>query len=336
MRFRTFAFFVAPSVLSMVMLIALPLLGVAYLSFWNGYTQTTFVQVETSGPFGTQMETRPAPVLDENGQPVQVLEWYGAQNYASLLQPQALLNAVSGKASDIYRNLTNLPFWGALEYTLLYVVATTPIVLALGFLLALAVNRAPRWTRGFLIFISLMPFIITPVVGALAVKWLFLDNAVLTVLLEKIGFGRIYFLESALSVRLLIIFYGVWHATPFAFVVFYAGLQTIPQDSLEAAVVDGASRFDRIRYVVLPHLAPLVMFVGLIHVMDAYRVFEPVLVFSGGHGADSLQHLTYYILNLQQNFYRASASAILTVIGVVCILIPVLRRFWHGHKEGQA
>lgn len=336
MKFRTFSLFVAPSLLSMLLLIALPLAGVAYLSLWNGFIKTEYVETESSGPFGTQIETRAVPVRDENGNPVQVVEWYGARNYETLTRPDAVADALAGPASEAYGRITNIEFWGALEFTLLYVAATTPAILLLGFLLALAVNRAGVFAKGPLIFISLMPFIITPVVGSLSIKWLFLDNAVVTVLLQELGLGRLYFLESTFTIRALIILYGIWHATPFAFVVLYAGLQTIPQDSMEAAVVDGASAFDRVRYVVLPHLAPLILFVGLIHVMDAYRVFEPVLVFSGGQGAESLQHLTYYILNIQQNFYKASASAILTVIGIVLILIPILMRFRRSHREEVA
>jgi multiple sugar transport system permease protein len=56
---------------------------------------------------------------------------------------------------------------------------------------------------------------------------------------------------------------------------------------------------------------PLFVFVTLIHLMDAYRVFEPILVFSGGQGADSLQHLTYKILSDEQNFHKASAAALI-------------------------
>ena len=68
-----------------------------------------------------------------------------------------------------------------------------------------------------------------------------------------------------------------WHAAPFAFVIFYAGLQTLPADQLEAAQIDGATRTQQVRYVVLPHLMPLVSFVALIQLMDNFRVFEPIV-----------------------------------------------------------
>ena len=335
MRFKTFALFVAPSVVAMLLLIALPLGGAAYLSLYNAFTKTEFTEVEIKSPLGTRTETRPVPVTDEDGSPVQVFEWYGARNYESVMQPARLAAAfVGGSLGEVYNRVTNIDFWGALEFTLIYTFVTTPFILGLAFFLALAVNRCPTWLKGFLIFISLMPFIITPVVGSLSVKWLFLDNAIITAFLEWVGVGKIYFLESSFTVRMLIILYGIWHVTPFAFVVLYAGLQTVPQDSMEAAVVDGATRWEAVRYVVIPHLMPLITFVTLIHVMDAYRVFEPILVFSGGVGADSLQHLTYRILNNEQNFYKASASAILTVVGIVILLIPILVRTWRDYRKG--
>ena len=67
---------------------------------------------------------------------------------------------------------------------------------------------------------------------------------------------------------------------PFSFVVFYAGLQTVPDDTLESAMIDGASRWERIRFVVIPHLAPLATFVALVQLMDNFRVFEPIVGFS--------------------------------------------------------
>ena len=75
----------------------------------------------------------------------------------------------------------------------------------------------------------------------------------------------------------MLIIYGVWHSAPFAFIVFYAGLQTVPSETIEAAMIDGASRWERTRYVVLPHLVPLIVFISLIQLMDNFRVFNLLL-----------------------------------------------------------
>jgi len=143
---------------------------------------------------------------------------------------------------------------------------------------------------------------------------------------------EIFWMAQAWSARLLIILYGVWHVLPFAFIVFYAGLQSVSQDTLEAATLDGASAWQKLRYVTLPHLMPLVVFVTLIHVMDAYRVFEPVLVLTQGAFTTSVQYLTYDILMQQNNPFKASAAAVLTVLGIAVLLIPLLRKTWREQR----
>lgn len=333
---RSFLGFVAPSVIAMLALILLPLLGAGWLSLHESYVRTELTEVRTIVPlFGgmTRTETRrvPQPVRDAAGNPVKVWNFVGTANYANVLGLDRIRAAIDAGA-NFYRDITGIAFWGALEFSLLYIAATTPCVLLLGFAIALAVDRVTKRLRGALIFASLLPFIITPVVGALAVYWLFLDGAVVNAILQSLGFSKIYFLSSALSIRSLIIAYGVWHAAPFAFVVLYAGLQTVPGDALEAAMVDGASTWQRLRYVIVPHLAPLFAFVATIHVMDAYRVFEPVLVFGSNLYASSLQYMTYTILNSEDNPSKAAAAALLTVAGIVVLLMPVLARTWREHR----
>ena len=224
-------------------------------------------------------------------------------------------------------------FMGALRFTLLYTFATTPFVLLLGFALALGVNQVGQRWRPMYISASLLPFIITPVVGALAIKWLFRDNGLVPYFLSQFGIS-LFWMAQAWSARLLIILYGIWHVVPFAFIVFYAGLQSVPQDSLEAARIDGANAWQRLLYVTLPHLAPLFVFVTLIHLMDAYRVFEPVMVLTQGAFTTSVQYLTYYILLQENNPYKASAAAVLTTAGIAVLLIPLLVRTWKEQRRG--
>ena len=129
--------------------------------------------------------------------------------------------------------------------------------------------------------------------------------------------------------------YGVWHSAPFAFVVFYAGLQTVPQDTLESAMVDGASRWERIRYVIIPYLMPLVTFIALMQLMDNFRVFEPIIGFSASANATSLSYLIYNDLRSGDFplFGSAAASSMLTIFGVIILLMPVLIRNWREFKH---
>lgn len=121
--------------------------------------------------------------------------------------------------------------------------------------------------------------------------------------------------------------------------IFYAGLQTVNQDTLESAIVDGANRWERLRFVIVPHLMPLIIFIALIHLMDCYRVFEEIVAFSSQSHVISLQWLTYDFLTPDdagnRAISRASASAMLTMVGIVILLILPLRRTWRDHKGSK-
>ena len=346
MKTRSFLWFVAPSVLSMFLLIALPLVAVVWLALYQSLVRTELVEARTKVPlFGgltkEQVSSVPQAVLDENGRPVRDWEFVGPRNLEQAAEIKDLgeiltkprdVASLPDMVESMYRDITNLDFWSAFEFTMIYVFATTPLMLVIGFLLALAVNRATEGLKGSLIFVSLLPMIVTPVVSSLAVYWLFLDNAIVATVLRQLGLGQVYFLKDALTIRILIIAYGVWYAAPFAFIILYAGLQTVPKESLEAARVDGATRWQAIRLVTIPHLMPLFAVIVLIHLMDAYRVFEPIMVFNSRVFASSLQYLVYVVLSFEDNVHKAAAYAVLTVLGIIVLLIPVLISTWREHR----
>jgi multiple sugar transport system permease protein len=335
---KTFARFVAPSVLLMLALMAAPLIVTFYLSVRNCVPDMEVVKVQQSGPFGTTESITQRVKLDSNGKPITLCRFVGLDYYRSVLgvssaaASPASADAPPGDSVSTTSNRST-EFFGALRFTLLYTFVTTPFVLLIGFLVALGVNNSTQRFRGAFITASLMPFIITPVVAALSIKWLFRDNGLVPYFLSQFGIS-VFWMAEAWSARLLIILYGVWHSAPFAFIVLYAGLQSVPQDSLEAATIDGASRWQKLRYVTLPHLMPLIIFITLIHLMDAYRVFEPVIVLTQGAFTTSVQYLTYYILVTETNPYKASAAAVLTTMGIFILLIPLLVKTWKEQRRG--
>ena len=340
MKFKTFAAFVGPSLALMLVFIAAPLIGVLWQSFH--LTQPLFETVEvescTPGFTGqictTELKTR--PVLDENGRIVTATRYVGFESYRNVLEPDRLWEAI---ANGRWPDILNIDFWAALRFTLTFTLITLPLILLLGLGIALAVNNAVRSLRGPIIFVSLLPFIITPVIGALSIRWLFIGDGIMTAFLEWWLARDIAMFAQGWTIEILMLFFRVWHVAPFAFVVFYAGLQTVNMDTLESAVIDGASRWERLRYVVIPHLMPLIIFVALIHLMDAYRVFEEIVGFSSQAHVISLQWLTYDFLTPDdagnRAVSRASASAMLTMVGIVILLVPLLRRTWRDHRGAR-
>jgi multiple sugar transport system permease protein len=340
MRARTFAWFIAPSVVMMLVFIAFPLVSVFWQSFTLTQPQTQAVTVETCTPGFTGQtcttETKIQPVLGEDGRVIQETRFVGWQNYANVLEPARAWAAI---ASFDFGALLAIDFWRALRFTLTFTFITLPLVIGVGLALALAVNSLTRSIRGPVIFVTLLPFIITPVIGALAIRWLFVGDGILTRAMEAYTGTDISMFAQGWTIEILMMFYRVWHVAPFAFVIFYAGLQSVNQDAVEAALIDGATRTQRLRYVVIPHLMPLIIFVALIHLMDAYRVFEEVIGFRSEAYVISLQYLTYDFLTPDgtgtRAVNRASASSMLTMIGIVILLIPLLRNTWRQHRGAR-
>lgn len=335
---RVFLAFIGPSLALMLIFIALPLVSVASQSFF--LTQGVFeeVKIESCTPgFPSQTcveEVRSQPVM-RDGAPVTVTAFVGLENYRLLLRPDAVGRAFSAEGGGL-ADVLNIDFYKALRFTLTFTLITLPFIIGLGLLIALAVNSIARSLRGPVIFVSLLPYIITPVIGALSIRWLFVGDGILTAALRYLTDSNISMFAQGWTIELLMLFYRVWHVAPFAFVVFYAGLQTVSQDTMEAAMIDGATRLERLRYVIVPHLMPLIVFVALIHLMDSYRVFDEVIGFRSEAYRISLQWLTFNLLTPDQTgnraIARASACAMLTMLGIVVLLVPPLLRTWREHR----
>ena len=337
MKFKTFAAFVGPSLFLMFVFIAVPLVTVLWQSFHLTQPVVERVTEEVCTPgFPTQVcntVTKSRPVLDEAGNVVTTTRFVGLRAYEEVMQPARAWAAL--RAGDISRFLS-IDFWGALRFTLTFTFLTLPLVIGLGLLIAVTVNNVTAALRGPIIFVSLLPFIVTPVIGGLSIYWLFVGDGIITRLMENWTGEDIAMFAQGWTIEILMMFYRVWHVAPFAFVIFYAGLQTLNTDAVESAIVDGASRWERMRYIVLPHLAPLIVFVTLIHLMDAYRVFEEVIAFRSEAFVKSLQYLNYDYLQPDdagnRAISRASAASMLTMIGIVVLLIAPLRRTWKDQR----
>lgn len=340
MKFKTFAAFVGPSIFMMLLFIAFPLVKVFTQSFYVTQPIYEIQSVETCTPgFLTQTcvtEEKSIPRLDEDGKIITQTSYVGLQSYRNVLELGRAWEALS---QGSWRAFQSIDFWKALRFTLTFTLITLPLVLAMGLAIALVINNAAKLIRGPVIFISLLPFIITPVIGALSINWLFRGDGILTAAMEWYSGRDIAMFAQAWTIELLMMTYRVWHVAPFCAIVFYAGLQTVNQDSLESAIIDGASRWQRLKFIVIPHLMPLIVFVSMIHLMDSYRVFEEVIGFSSQGHVISLQWLTFDFLVPDEagnrSISRASASAMLTMIGIAILLVPLLRQTWRDHRGGH-
>ncbi|QFS83230.1 Inner membrane ABC transporter permease protein YcjO [Roseivivax sp. THAF40] len=330
--------FVAPSILMMVLCIGVPLVLVFGQSMHQTRTVFETVEIERCTPGFPQPRcetaTEQRAVAGPDGAPLRERVFVGGENYASIVRPDRIAEAI--ETADPTQ-LSGVEFWSALRFTLTFTLLTQPFVVALGLAVALATEATVPRLRGMVTFAALLPFVITPIIGALSVRWLFIGDGVLTAALERLTGTELALFAQGWTLEALMMLYRVWSTTPFAFIVFYAGLRTVDQSLLEAATIDGANRWQRLRYVTIPHLAPLILFVTLIGLMDGYRVYEEIVGFSAAPRVVSLQWITVEYLTPDETgnraVGRASASAALTVAGVMVLLTPALVRFWRERRR---
>lgn len=222
--------------------------------------------------------------------------------------------------------LQDAQFWRAFQFTALYIVAVVPMVVIVGFVMALILDQVSVLSRGVYLTIFLLPFVIVPIVGSLMFKQLFEASGPLTYLYQEIFDTR--YRPTEFIVKSQIIFYGVWYITPFTLVVYFAGLQSLPGDLMEAASIDGAKWYEKVRYIIVPHVQSLTIFILLFTIMDTYRVFDSVFVLTDNlnpiYRANSMMTYTFQQATLVQNLGKANAMAIITVIGILVVLIPNL------------
>ncbi|WP_413721028.1 carbohydrate ABC transporter permease [Silicimonas sp. MF1-12-2] len=338
MKHRTFFWFFLPTGLAMLLFIAAPIVSVVIQSMFAPH-EAVLVTVENCGPFGCNKETtidQDATRALREAQPLGRfvgLDVYFDRGHLAVAEV-AEAWATSESWGRFWAQLRNLPFYRAMAFTLTFTFVVTPLLIAFGLMIALAVNSLHRHLKGLVIFFSLLPMIVTPLIGSLILFWMIDSRGILGSAIQWLADDPGLSLKASTGLTwIMLIVYGVWHSAPFAFVVFYAGLQTLPRDQLEAAQIDGASRWQQVRYVVIPHLMPLVTFVALIQLMDNFRVFEPIVGFNASAHATSLSWIIFNDLGGETRQLSAAATtSVLTIIGVAILLSPVLVRTWRDFK----
>ena len=239
--------------------------------------------------------------------------------------------------TNFVRVLADSRFWNSFGFTFAYIALVLPFQITLGFTLALFLNEITRFQR---LFVSgyLIPFVVTPVVGTLIVAWLFKDRGFYTYLLSLVGIN-IQWYADALASRGLLIMYGIWYTTPFAMLMLYSGLQAMSLEPIEAAIVDGATWLERVRFVMIPYLQPIFLFIIMIGLMDGFRLFDSVAVMTqGGPGGatETIMFFAYSTTFSEQLIGKGSAIVVLAVIGIVICLSPFLLKTYRDIVRAAA
>lgn len=224
---------------------------------------------------------------------------------------------------DNYRELLkDSKFYVALWHTLLIVAIVVPVEFVLGLSIALALNREFPGRR-IILTLVMIPTVIAPVVvGLIWLLLLFPGFGMLTQFLNKFGlFTSVGAFSDAGTAFAALILIDIWEWTPFIMLIMLAGLSSMPQAPVEAATLDGASRWQVLLHVELPLLKPLIVIALLLRTIDATKIFDTVFVLTGGGPGDSTEVLSTFAFRtnfLQWNLgYGASICLVIAFVSII-------------------
>ena len=216
----------------------------------------------------------------------------------------------------------------AVRNTLIFVVAAVAIEMVLGLALALLVAGVSRG-KGLVRTVMILPILVPPV--AIGSMWKLLYNydfGIFNQALTALHLPPVNWLGSTSIALWSVILVDVWHWVPFVFLILFAAVEALPIDVLEAARVDGATRSQLLRRVVLPLLKPAIVVALLFRTILAFKVFDEVfLLTSGGPGTSTeLVTLHLYKVFFEQNRLGYGAVLSLAVIAAIVAFLLVSRR----------
>jgi multiple sugar transport system permease protein len=227
-------------------------------------------------------------------------------------------------------------FWGDLLTTVVIVGCSVALQLAIGLALALALYGLNAWVRTISL-LNFLPHVVTPVVAAIFLKWMFMGR---WGLLDSVFISFDIFppdwLGDPLWAKASLILADTWRFMPFLMLVLYAGLQSFDTALIEAAAIDGANAWQRLRYVILPMMKPLIVFVVAIRVMDAFRFFDLVYVLTNGGPGTATETITLYTYQLAFRMLevgRASALGVLTLLLIAALIVGMILFLQRSGRE---
>ena len=224
-------------------------------------------------------------------------------------------------------------FWKVMRNTVVFALMTVIPSMALGLCLAMLVNRKGRhigFIRSGFFYPSVMPMI------AIASVWMFIymaRNGLYDQLRLSLGLEAQDVLSHKGTVLPAMAVMYVWREAGYLMVFFLSGLQSINQDLLEAAAIDGATGARTFRYITFPLLGPTTLFVSTIAFTNCFKLVDQVIIMTEGAPNNASTLLLYYIY--QQGFTNMNygVSSALTVIMLVMLMVVSLPRFFSQDRR---
>lgn len=215
-------------------------------------------------------------------------------------------------------------FHKVLQNTVIFTAVSVPLELGGGLGLAILLNRKFKGKEAILAILSL-PMLVAPVAVGLVWKWFYaLDYGMLNPMLGIFGIGKVNWLGDPSIALFSVIVADAWTMTAFMMLFCYAGLQMIPPERYETASIDGASGWQKLRYVTLPSIKGILAIGLMIRSIDAFtRLFDLIYVLTGGGPAWSTEVLPIYTYRTGLKFFRIGMGSTLAVFTLLITIVLV-------------
>lgn len=204
------------------------------------------------------------------------------------------------------------------------------IQLLLGLIIGLLLAKIEKG-RPYFIVIIFLPIMVTPSAAGLILKWMFIPRwGIVNYLLEVLHLSPPNWFDHRLYALLAVMLAEVWQFTPFVAIIAFAGIQSLPQESMEAALIDGVSRLQMLWHIILPLLKPLILFILVMRTMDAWRLFDRIFVMTGGGPGTATETLTLYNYRITFKLLRIGEGVTIGVwtlfflLGIIGIYLYLL------------
>lgn len=225
-------------------------------------------------------------------------------------------------------------YWASVRVTVLYVLVSVPVMLIVALLVAAALNRGIKALGIYRTAFYLPSLIGSSVAVALLWRYVFGRPGLVTGVLGYFGIEASSWINNPDTALYTIMILNVWtFGTPM--VIFLAGLRQVPRNLYEAADIDGAGRWQKMRYITIPSLSPVILFNGVLATIGGFQAFTQVYVVSGGTGGPADSTLFYTLLLYQRAFAQsqfgyASAMAWVLLIAIALVTAAVFAsgRYW--------
>lgn len=214
-------------------------------------------------------------------------------------------------------------FWNGLRLSITYTFLAVGIEFMLGFIMALLLNQEIRFIK-VLRFFLILPMVITPIVTGLVWHILYSPSfGLINYILSLLGIGPKAWLTQTQTAMYAVVFTDIWQWTPFMFLMLYAGLQSLPNEPYEAALIDGASSIQMLRYITLPLLKNIIVLAIIFRSIDAFFSFDVIFALTKGGPGTATTTLNIYSFYTGFNWFKlgyTAAIATTMLVIIVCIV----------------